>query len=188
MVIYRSRNTAAQNWWVWHKSLPNAATGRALLLNTTGAEQAGAYFCTPSVSSSVVTVAGAALNSDAFVLYSWAEIAGFSKFGSYTANGSANGPFVFLGFRPKFILTKKSNGTGSWGIWDHLCSNPYNAQDGLISPNTSDAEYVNATYTPMDFLSNGFKIRNTGSESNQSTDTYIYMAFAENPFKNANAR
>ena len=183
MVIYRSRNSAAQNWWVWHKSLPNAATGRALLLNSTGAEQAGAYFGTPSVSSTVVTIAGAALNSDAFVLYSWAEIAGFSKFGSYTGNGSADGPMIFTGFTPKFLMFKRTDTTSGWYIHDSS-RNTSNVVNLRLLPNTSDAE---ATVTTLDFLSNGFKLRTSDVDRNASGGTYIYACFASNPFRNSNA-
>jgi hypothetical protein len=187
-IIIKSRN-AVDTWRVYHASLGN--TKYINLNDTSGAGTASTVWNNTSPTSSVFTLGNESSvngSGQTQVAYCWAEIEGFSKFGSYTANGSVNGPFVYLGFRPKFILTKKSNDTGRWGIWDSLRSAPYNSQDGLISPDVSDAEYVNATYTPIDFLSNGFKIRNTGSESNQSTDTYIYMAFAESPFKYSNAR
>jgi len=183
MVIYKSRNTAGQNWWVWHKSLPNAATGRGMQLNTTSGEINGAYFGTPSVSSTVVTVAAAALNSDAFVLYSWAEISGFSNFGSYTGNGSADGPFVFTGFRPKFVMLKGTGASGAnWNIFD-TSRDTYNVEGQFIAANTAGMEGTSAT---LDGLSNGFKIRTSGAYANTSAESFIYMAFAESPFSSNN--
>jgi len=190
MVIYKSRATAGQNWWVWHQSLPNAATGRALQLNTTSAEVAGAYFGTPAVSSSIVTLAAAALNSDSFVSYVFAQIAGYSAFGSYTGNGSTDGPFVYTGFRPKYWLIKRTDSSDSW-VTDNSVTSPYNLTSKYLLPNTADAEGdtgSNPAGQAMDVLSNGFKLRNTNSGRNASGGTYIYMAFAEFPFKFSLAR
>jgi len=185
MVIYKSRATAGQNWWVWHQSLPNAATGRALQLNTTSAEVAGAYFGTPAVSSSIVTLAAAALNSDSFVSYVFAQIAGYSAFGSYTGNGSSDGSFVFTGFRPRYVMIKRTNTTGDWIVYDSARST-YNGITSEIYPNLSNAE--DNSSVDLDFVSNGIKLRNSGSGVNASGDTYIYACFAESPFKYANAR
>jgi hypothetical protein len=121
-----------------------------------------------------------------YVAYCWAEIAGFSKFGSYTGNGSADGPFVYLGFRPEFVMWKRTNAVENWYIEDTSRS-PFNVADDVLSPNLANAESVSSSRN-IDFLSNGFKQRTSDSSNNGSGDTYIYMAFAENPFKNANAR
>jgi hypothetical protein len=121
------------------------------------------------------------------VAYCFAPVAGYSAFGSYTGNGSADGPFVFLGFRPAFVLVKQSSASGEpWNIYDdqRLGFNP--ASKGLYA-NSSDAEN-DASGRYKDLLSNGFKIRGTSGEQNASGATYIYMAFAENPFKNTLAR
>jgi hypothetical protein len=120
-----------------------------------------------------------------YVAYCFAEVAGYSAFGSYTGNGSSDGPFVYLGFRPRWFLAKlTSSAGGSWHLIDTSRS-PYN-QVGLgLYPNLSSAE---SSDFASDILSNGLKIRNTQSELNASGATYIYAAFAENPFKYANAR
>jgi len=192
MVIYKSRDTAGQNWWVWHQSLPNAATGRALQLNTTNGEVAGAYFGTPAVSDSIVTLAAAALNSDSFVSYVFAQVAGYSAFGSYTGNGDPNGAFVYLGFRPKFVLIKSTASGTNWVLHDSS-REPFNEMGTnsigyALNPENSVAESTNANLWAIDFTSNGFKNRSSSASVNSSGQTYIYMAFAENPFKYANAR
>jgi hypothetical protein len=124
-------------------------------------------------------------NAATYVAYCWAEIAGFSRFTSYTGNGSADGPFIFLGFRPKFVMIKGSSASGNpWYIVDSS-RNTYNIAGQLLEANSSAAE---STYDFIDFLSNGFKIRNTGSGINGSGATFIVAAWAENPFKSSNAR
>jgi hypothetical protein len=119
-----------------------------------------------------------------YVAYCWAEIAGFSKFGSYTGNGSTDGPFIYTGFRPKFVLMKASSSTSNWTIID-TSRDTYNYTQYGLYPNLSNSE---SNPGAMDILSNGLKIRSTFTDVNGSGTTYIYMAFAENPFKYANAR
>jgi hypothetical protein len=119
-----------------------------------------------------------------YVAYCWAEIAGFSKFGSYTGNGTADGPFVYTGFRPKFLLIKVTSAVEDWMIFDSA-RGPYNANAIFLRADTAD---TGGSDVPVDFLSNGFKLRSTALATNSSGNTYIYMAFAENPFKNALAR
>jgi hypothetical protein len=120
----------------------------------------------------------------AMVAYCWAEVPGFSKFGSYTGNGNADGTFVYTGFRPAYVVYKRSDSTGGWNILDET-RNPYNVVGEYINANLDSAE---ANATIMDILSNGFKMRNTFSSANASGGTYVYMAFAEMPTKYANAR
>jgi hypothetical protein len=125
-------------------------------------------------------------NTNTYVAYCWSEIDGFSKFGSYTGNGSADGPFQYLGFRPKFILYKNASYAGtSWAMLDSS-RNTYNVLNARLFSDSSSAEDTSAS--PMDFTSNGFKVRSTNDGVNRNGDTIIYAAFAENPFKNANAR
>jgi hypothetical protein len=119
-----------------------------------------------------------------YVAYCWSEIDGFSKFGSYTGNGSADGPFIYTGFEPKFILIKSSSAVGQWPIWD-TSRDSYNAASKELYANSSDAEQ---TAEDIDILSNGFKCRRSASNFNSSGVTFIYAAFAENPFKNSLAR
>ena len=121
------------------------------------------------------------------VCYTWAEIAGYSKFGSYTGNGSADGPFVYTGFRPAFVLFKNASAVYSWMIKDNKRANPYNVTDGNLYPDLNAAEDTGST-AYIDLLSNGFKMRGTSALSNGSGNTIIYAAFAENPFKNSLAR
>ena len=124
-------------------------------------------------------------SSSTYVAYLFAEIEGYSKFGSYTGNGNADGTFVFTGFRPAWVLIKQTNSTGSWLIHDNKRS-PFNVIDEDLFSNLASAESDNGV--DKDFLSNGFKHRASHSAVNGSSSTYIYMAFAEQPFKFSNAR
>ena len=117
--------------------------------------------------------------------YCWAEIAGFSKFGSYVGNGSTDGPFIYTGFRPKFVMAKSSSAVASWFILD-TARNTYNAAGNSLYPNLSVAE--DTGYYVIDALSNGFKLRSSYVNANNNGDTYIYAAFAEVPTKFALAR
>jgi hypothetical protein len=183
MVIWKNR-TATDTWIVYHSAL---TTSEYLVLASTAAKATYSGLFT-GISSTLLPLnaASAAINASAnnYVAYCWSQIAGFSKFGSYTGNGSTDGTFVYLGFRPKFVIFKRTDSTGTWGVWD-TSRDTYNAVQYELVPNASDAESAIAR---MDILSNGFKLRNTGIAFNASGGTYIYMAFAENPFKNSNAR
>ena len=141
----------------------------------------------PTTSVFGVGVNGYSVNdtSAGYVAYLFAEIESFSSFRSYTGNGSADGPFIFTNFRPAWILIKRIDASGNgWNLYDNK-RDTYNVADAYIQPNTSAAE---STFTTLDILSNGFKIRSNNSAYNTSGGTYIYMAFAENPFKYSNAR
>ena len=121
------------------------------------------------------------------VAYCFAEVEGYSKIGSYTGNGSTDGPFVYTGFRPKYVIIKNAtniSGGGNWCIKDSV-RGTYNANEPNLIANNSDVEYNERA---IDFLSNGFKIRDSNGNVNYSGATLIYMAFAENPFKNSLAR
>jgi hypothetical protein len=180
-IITKVRN-AADNWLIWHTSL--GANG--YLLFTTGASASNATIYNGTPTSTLINY-GSYLpaNGSTYVTYSWAEIAGFSKFGSYTGNGSTDGTFIYLGFRPKFVLIKCSSTTENWSIIDSS-RNTYNLSDSDLFPSLSNAETTNMG---LDLLSNGFKLRTTNTvNGNASGATYIYAAFAENPFKNSLAR
>ena len=116
------------------------------------------------------------------VSYCWAEIPGFSKFGSYTGNGSTDGPMVITGFMPKFLLVKNTTSAYDWRIHD-TSRDPYNVAQTELFPNGSYAEAQNSAYY-YDILSNGFKLRTSDIRNNGSGDTYIYAAFAETPTQN----
>lgn len=185
LIIVKSRSTTS-SWYVYHSSL--GAT-KAVFLNTTAASDTSQkYWNNTSPTSSVFTIMQTGVAwwdlSATHVAYCFSEVAGYSKFGSYTGNGSADGPFVFLNFQPRYILLK-STSTGDWVTYDSS-RNPYNVEDLYLYPNSSAAEAGSGT-PRVDFLSNGFKIRNSG-QSNVSGETIIYMAFASNPLKYSNAR
>ena len=192
MVIVKDRSGAGQNWAVYHASIGN--TGGLALNLTNSTITASGWWNNTSPTSTLITLGGSTgsdwyttnKGSDTYVAYCFAEIAGFSKFGSYTGNGSTDGPFVYLGFRPKFVMTKKTDTTSNWSIHDSSRAT-YNLTINELYPDTSDAEYT-GTNDSFDFLSNGFKARAAGTPTNTSGGTYIYAAFAENPFKNALAR
>ena len=121
------------------------------------------------------------ISSSTWVAYCFQSVEGYSKFGSYTGNGSTDGPFVYTGFRPAFVLMKDTTSTEQWQMVDSA-RDTYNVVDSVIHPNLSNAEGTNAVYH-RDFLSNGFKVRTSDPSQNGSGRTYIYMAFAEMPFK-----
>ena len=192
MIIVKSRS-AASDWFIRHSSL---AAGYQLRFTTGAQEQVSSATTSGGLgsgTSSVINFIAGSSNADnvnasagTFVAYCWTPIAGYSAFGSYTGNGSADGPFVYLGFRPRFIMYKRTDSTGDWTILDTSRST-YNAEQLELYPDSSVAETA-AGGDRLDGLSNGFKVRNSGSSINASGGTYIYAAFAENPLKFANAR
>ena len=136
---------------------------------------------TTTVTQIVSNGAGGAANltsSGTYVMYSWAEIPGYSKFGSYVGNGESDGTFVNVGFKPAFVFIKCSSGTFNWMMYDSR-REPLNVMDKYLMANSSNAEAGSTTDNPIDFLANGFKLRYTNTSTNQSGGTYIYMAFAD---------
>jgi len=184
-LIFIKNRGAVASWLVYSASI---GASNFLVLNTTDASAASALpFNNTAPTSSVFslgTSGGTNTNGGTFVAYCFAAVAGYSAFGSFTGNGSADGPFIYLGFRPRFVLTKITSTTGSWYIWD-TARNTYNAVNSGLFPDLSNAEITSSSYD-HDLLSNGFKLRNTGLNVNGAT--YIYAAFAEYPFQFANAR
>jgi hypothetical protein len=190
MMIVKGRSGTGRNWAVYHKNLTSA--GYVIYLNLTNAQavNASAWNSTAPTSSvfSVGTDTDENANGETFVAYLFSEVAGFSKAFSYTGNGSADGPFVFLGFRPRFIMLKRTDATSNWLMIDTERST-YNQTNQVLLPNSSAAEATGAGYGAYDFLSNGFKPRNVvANETNVSGGTYIGFAWAEVPFKNSLAR
>jgi hypothetical protein len=185
LIIIKKRS-ASGNWITYHVS---TGINQYLLLNATDA----AATATPTwgANSSTFTLQQSFndynTSGATYVAYCWTPIAGFSQFGSYTANASADGPFIYTGFRPAFVMFKKSSGVGDWMILDNQ-RNTYNVELNFLLPNSSNAEA--ATANRCDFLSNGIKVRApSGYTPNETAgDTYVYAAFAENPFKYSNAR
>ena len=189
MIIVKKRG-ATGDWYVYHIGL---GTNYNLLLNTN--DEPFQPATTGWVSSPTSTTfqlstgssSNANVNSSAtYVAYCFAEVAGYSACGKYTGDGNANGPMVNIGFRPAFTMIKRTDSTGSWFMYDNK-RDTFNAVDeGLFA----DGTWAESTQTNgmVDYLSNGFKVRNTGTSMNASSGTYIYMAFAESPFKYSNAR
>lgn len=170
---------SAANWSAWCKGMGTDH----LVLNSTAAKAASGYMVSQSSSTFVINIA--LVNaSNTFIVYLFAEVAGFSKFGSYTGNGSADGPSVHCGFRPRFVLIKRTDTTGDWYIWD-TSRNTFNVVSAELFANSSAIE---ASASDLDILSNGFKLRATTAGFNASGGTYIFAAFAEFPFKYSNAR
>jgi hypothetical protein len=194
LIIVKQRTaSSATNWAVWHTSLANT---EYLLLNTTAAKATGAtYWNSTSPTSSVFSLGTSTdvnANSGTYVAYCFAPVAGYSAFGSYTGNGSADGPFVYTGFRPRWVMIKASSRVGNWYILDtaRSSSGGSNLVDARLYANTSEAE--NAGYgdsgNNIDILSNGFKLRSLQSPTNENNSTYVYAAFAESPFQYSRAR
>tara|TARA_R110000868_G_scaffold265686_1_gene524621 strand:+ start:992 stop:2026 length:1035 start_codon:yes stop_codon:yes gene_type:complete len=187
MVITKERG-AVGSWGVYHTGLTTPAS-QYLNLQTTGAATTNtSYWGNTNPTSTVVTLGNGtmmALNTT-MVMYCFAAVAGYSAFGKYTGNGSTDGPFVYLGFRPRFCLIKRTDSTGNWFIWDSS-RNTSNTVNNQLYPDSSSAEQVQ---DGIDFLSNGFKIRfsSTFADRNANGGTYVYACFSENPFKFANAR
>jgi hypothetical protein len=125
------------------------------------------------------TDSGSNTNGGTYVAYCFSEVENYSKLGSYIGNGSNDGPFVYCGFKPAFLLGKASSTTSQWFIWD-VKRNTYNPLGDILYPNLSSAEGASAL--DVDFTSNGFKFREGGGAGNDSNVTYIFAAFAENPF------
>jgi len=180
MMIIKNRISGAESWQVYHQAFGTGT--QYFLLNSDNAVLTfSTVFNNTAPTSSVFSVGtagGTNGSSQAMIAYCFSEIKGFSKFGSYTGNGSANGTFVYTGFKPAWVMVKRSDSSGNWLIQDNkrLGYNPSNAE---LYANLTNAE---TTADRADLLSNGFKPRINSGENNASGGTYIYAAFAENPF------
>jgi len=187
-IIIKNR-AQADAWAVYHGENTAAPATDYLVLNTTAATaDAATYWADTAPTSSVFTVHDAHnVNADGetYVAYVFAEVKGYSRMGSYIGNGAANGIFVYLGFRPAFVMMKRIDSTGSWFMLDNTRDVDNEVLQDLIADGSGD-ETSNSNF--LDFLSNGFKLRTTGTAVNAAAGTYIYMAFAEAPFKYSNAR
>jgi hypothetical protein len=186
MMIVKNRSNGSRGWRVYHKSL--GTPDKELILNSTaavGTDTATWGNTTPTSSVFYVGASGETNNvGDSFIAYCFAEKKGFSKFGSYIGNGSTDGTFVYTGFKPAWLMIKKTNGTSNWTIWDSVRQS--NEINKPLWGDLSSAESAQTT-VKLDLLSNGFKIRGNGSNVGSSGGSYIYMAFAENPFVTSTA-
>jgi len=179
--FYIIRNIDSSSGWYVYTTAVDGTLDYAFL-NGTDAFSASSR---TSPTSSVIQYQSIATGDH--IAYCWTPVAGYSAFGSYTGNGDADGPFIYTGFRPKFILRKQTNSAQHWHIADAE-RDPENPSDSWLFPNLSDAEGSGDIDRYTDILSNGFKIRSAYSYHNQSGSTYIYAAFAEHPQKTARAR
>jgi hypothetical protein len=188
MIIIKRRDGGANNWRVYHRNMAaSPATGTLYLSLTNGfTVDSSEYNNTPPTSSVFSLGNQNSVNGSGgtFVAYCFAPVTGYSAFGSYTGNGSADGTFVFTGFRPRYVMTKRTDSTSNWTIQDAARS-PSNVVDAALFANLSVADNTGPWF---DLVSNGFKVRSNGSDTNASGGTYIYMAFAEVPTKFALAR
>jgi hypothetical protein len=179
-VIIARRRDAAHDWIVWGEAIGTAYNSRIFLnrtdaIGTTGSVGAStdAYFA--------YDVGG----GESWLAYCFHSVEGFSKFGSYVGNGSTDGPFIYTGFKPKWFLWKRVDGSSGWSVYDAE-RDPYNYRYKILYPDGADAEGTPSAYY-IDFVSNGIKIRGNGTAYNTSGSSVIYMAFAENPFKYSTA-
>jgi len=198
MIIVKRRDNGAggTNWLVYNANLNNGVNPAQynLKLNLTDATAGLSAIWNDTAPTSTVFSLGTNSetngNGGTFVAYCFAEVAGYSKFGSYTGNGSTDGPFIYTGFRPRYIMWKETSSTSPWAIVDTSRS-PSNITQLGLEANSTSADFSAASsgsWPWMDLISNGFKIRSTDNDQNTNGGTYIYMAVAESPFKYANAR
>ena len=196
-IVIKNRDQASgYNWRVYHHKNTSAPETDRLNLNDTNATHDDAsYWSDEAPTSSVFTLGTDSSlngNTDAHVAYLWSEKQGYSKFGSYIGNGSSKN-FVHLNFRPAWLLIKRSSASGTdWILHDNKRAG-FNVNDDYLAANTSAVEVTGNTYQNLDLLANGFCLRGSGTGTNTSGETYVYMAFAEQPFVNskgvpANAR
>ena len=194
MIIAKSRSATGKNWPVYH-SANGTPQNNVVYLNLTLATSSSAgQWNTTAPTSSVFSVGGSPasgyddvnLASATQVAYCFAPVSGYSAFGSYTGNGSADGPFVYTGFRPRWVLIKNTAAAVNWFLFD-TSRNTYNVVNTALLPNAGDADWTLTDFN-MDILSNGFKIRTSNNSQNTNAVSYIYAAFAENPFKISRAR
>ena len=199
VTIIKNRTTSSRDWIVNH---PNLTSGKVLFLNSTSSELTNGGGTPTTFTSTTIRLdsgssglLGINHSSDNYVMYTFSEVAGYSKFGSYTGNGSTDGVFVHLGFKPAWVMVKRSSATSAssgWLIFDKK-RNTFNQVSNKLAADSSQEENDASTIgspgaNDVDFLSNGFKTRAINAGTNVSGDTYIYLAFAEAPFRNARAR
>ena len=182
VVIIKSRDSALE----WRSYFSPIGAGKYMVLNQNYAETTNSNFMNDTAPTSTVFSLGNGTtpnkNGDNYIAYCFAEKQGFSKFGSYTGNGNANGTFIYTGFKPAFVMIKRTDSTANWLILDNK-RDTYNPAITSLFPDTTNAD---ATSYNTDFLSNGFKQRVTSSSRNGSGASYIYMAFAEAPLVGTN--
>ena len=182
MIIIKNRDDS-DSWYAWHQGL-GAVASNYINLDTSGAKSSVSDGIT-AISSSNFTVntrGDVNASSEKYIAYCFADVKGYSKIGSYTGNGNADGTFVYTGFKPAWVMVKRTDAAADWFIRDNK-QDPENVMNEYLSPNTTA---TSGNLDSFDFISNGFKIRNSNNAWNGSGNTYIYLAFAEAPFVNSN--
>ena len=183
ILIVKNRD-ATENWLVYSSKLTGTSYIRLNLSDAKGTASAVWNNTDPTSSVFTVGIDGAVnANGNNIIAYCFAEKQGYSKFGSYVGNGNTDGPFVYTGFKPAFVICKITSGTDQWVLYDNK-RDTFNVTEQILRPNISGAEGTESG-AKMDLLSNGFKLRGSGGgigQTNNSGGSYIYMAFAENPF------
>ena len=184
--------TSGKDWVVYHEGL---TSGASLTLNGTSAQTLASskdYFNSTAPTSSVFTIKKDGVydqvnnGTAGFIAYCFSDVQGFSKMGSYTGNGNDDGTFIYTGFKPAFVLVKRTDAVANWGLIDNT-RDPFNVTYHFLEPNVSDAEFTpSGPQAAFDFCSQGFKCRSTNGAINASGGTYIYMAFAEAPLVGSN--
>ena len=162
---------------VGHES--NGWTKRMKMDSGAAAVTSSQYFNDTSPTTSLVTIGsdgGVNTNTQNYIAYCFADVAGYSKFSSYTGNGNADGTFIYTGFKPAFVLIKESNGTNSWQMFDNKRLG-YNDSNSYLQPNTASADITGNNQ--IDILSNGIKLRSSNTANNGSGQSFIYMAFGQ---------
>jgi hypothetical protein len=177
--IITKRLDSANSWHGYHAA--QGATKYFLLDSTTTFGTSALTWNNTAPDATTFTLGSGNTNNNTgqFVAYCWHPVDGFSKFGKYNGNGHADGPFIYTGFLPAWIMIKETNNTNDWPIWDNarFISNPTN---NSLFANLTQGD--NGSSIDLDVLSNGFKPRTTNSQINRSSGVYVYMAFAKNPF------
>ena len=187
-LVVKRRTGGAQDWFANNGMIMNDY-GKYFKWNTDGSSASDTNVFPNTAPTSTVFSVGTdgAVNASGstYVAYCFSEVAGYSKISSYEGLGGTNGPFVNVGFRPSFVMIKNVDSGSRWWVLKTSKIPGYNLVSNGLAVNDPQAE---ASLSSIDILSNGFKIRNNGSYTNENNSTHMYMAFAENPFKYANAR
>tara|TARA_R100001082_G_scaffold76020_1_gene44120 strand:- start:25 stop:1092 length:1068 start_codon:yes stop_codon:yes gene_type:complete len=182
VMIVKCRSDA-EPWEIYHHKNTSAPETEYIRFDSANGTADSAHIWNDTApTSSIFTVGNTGSGNESnktYVFYMWKEIQGYSKFGSYTGNGNADGAFVYTGFKPAFVIQKQSSANGEYWMMKDNAREPHNQADANLYPNANNAE---GDTNGIDLLSNGFKCRTTGAGSNASTATYIYMAWAEHPF------
>ena len=176
MIIFKRRVGSGWNWSTYHKSMGNNYFVSLNLTNAKSNTSSSTHFQDTTPTSSVFSIGDSGhLNGDDIIAYCFADKQGYSKFGGFVGNGNNDGTFVYTGFKPALLIAKSHTSTNDWVIFDNK-RDPFNLTQHKLYPSANDAAATSEN--DFDFLSNGFKLRQSG----YGTNTFIYMAFAENPF------